>query len=359
MISESKSASSITPLLQRIAGNWWVKVLVQRAIGFLPGVLGKKANLGLARLTQGNIAERPTAAAYRIQRSVRNLSLLRTHTSVLIGGKHVLEVGTGWRGADPALFFLFGANSVTTVDHERWLSAESFRHSINMIESLWSKIGEEAQRHTPKAETRLKALVAARDSGHDLDTMLCTLNINYHIAPSANPSMVGITPGSIDLFYTESVLQRIPKAEINDKIAHVCDNLLKDGGVIFHRTDQRDIHTLEHVGNDQWALNYLRYSDFIFDTFLNGRFISQNRLRESDFINMFEQGGIEVRYVESRLVEGDLERYKTFTPAKRFRDKTPTDVVTRCSLIVGIKSPSTSRSIVREMRVETVEEVES
>lgn len=344
--------------LRRLAGNWWVKVLGQKTIGLLPGRLGREANLAVARVFQGRIAERPTAAEYRVLRSVRNLEIVREHTGVVLGGGHVLEIGTGWRGCDPALFFLFGADRVTTVDHERWLKLDSFIHSIDLIERLWPRIEAEARHHTPDAAARLALLTTVRDRAESLDEALDRLAINYRIAPSADPRSVGVAPGTVDLFYTESVLQRIPRQRIGYHVAHVCEALLKNGGAVFHRTDQRDIHTLEHVGNDTWALGYLRFSDWVFDTFLNGRFISQNRLRESDFLDLLQSCGIAIRYVESRRENSDLERLPSIRLAGRFRDKTPEDVVTRCSLIVGQKCPADGRPTVRKVVVGTLEEVE-
>ena len=360
--SKTTSARAIQsqPMLRRIAGNWWIKVIGQKMIGLLPGRLGSALNLKVARLLQGNITERPTASEYRVVRSARNLGLIRKFTGVTLDGAHVLELGTGWRGCDPILFLLCGATKVTTVDHERWLTLESFRHSVDLVRKVWPKIEDEAEQHRRGAVARLTTLHDKVAAAQTLDDALEAVGIDYRIAPDADPTTLGLDKGSVDVFYTESVLQRVPEKKIGRYIDYVCNHCLTLEGAVFHRTDQRDIHTLEHVGNDGWALAYLRFPDWIFNTFLNGRFISQNRLRESDFIRMLTQAGIVLTYIESRRHSDDITRLEKMQLPKRFRGKTPTDLATRCSLLIGHKnSISENLDPIRHEVVGSQEKVES
>lgn len=322
-------------ILKSVARNWWIKVLSQKMIGLLPGHLGSSLNLKLARAVQGDISERPTAGAYRIHRSIRNIRLLREQAGFSFANKKVLEIGTGWRGGDPLLFLLCGAKKVTTVDHARWLTLDSLRHSVNVIEQVWEQIVEEVCHHVDDGFSRLETIRQTAHGQDNLDVVLKELNIDYRIQHDADPTALGLQPNSVDLFYSESVLQRVPERKLGKFASVVCGSLLRPNGAIFHRTDQRDIHTLQHVGNKEWALAYLRFPEWIFHMFLNGRFISQNRLRESDFINIFAKSGIALLYVESRRHKDDLERVQTFKFAHRFRDKSPEDIATRCSILIG------------------------
>lgn len=318
-----------------VASNWWMKVISQKVVGLIPGRLGTIANLQLARLVQGNISERPTAGDYRIHRSINNIRLLREHAGFLMADKHILEIGTGWRAADPLLFLICGADKVTTVDHAKWLTLESLRHSVEVIEQVWDDIYAEVENHVNDGKYRLEKISETVKDTENLDFILAKLNIDYRIENDADPTILRIAPNSVDLFYSESVLQRVPERKLRKYVKVVCGYLLKSNGAVFHRTDQRDIHTLQHVGNKDWALAYLRFPDWFFTLFLNGRFISQNRLRESDFVKIFMAKGISFRYVESRRHKRDLERIKALRLARRFREKSPEDVATRCSILIG------------------------
>jgi hypothetical protein len=346
-------------ILRAIASNWWVKVLGQNALGLIPEPWGSKANLTMARLLQGKIEERPTASAYRIARSVRNLALAREYANFRTEGAHVLELGTGWRGGDLALLVVFGARKITTFDHRQWLQADAFRHSVRLIENSFAFIEQEAKMHCADPTANLSRLLDACRSDSSLDVILADIGVERHIRPNASPIDVPLTRGDVDLFYTESVLQRLPLEAVGPIMDYVLRELLRDGGAVFHRTDQRDIHTLDHIGNKRWALEYLKYPDVIFRHFLSGKFTSQNRLRESDWLEMLKDNGIAIGYIESRIVKGDLEITKSFKPARRFRNKSIVDLATRCSLIVGQKTLNPRAPTKHVQRIGTVQEVES
>lgn len=347
-------------VFKKIAGNWWVKVLSQKIIGLLPGRLGSTLNLKLASFLQGQISERPTAGIYRIKRSVRNLQLIREHTGRTLDSMRVLEIGTGWRGSDPILFVLCGACEVTTVDHAKWLTLDSLRHSVDMIQSSWVDIKQEVDHHTPDSKSRMDTIAKSVHSALSLEDALERLNIHYFIRSDADPTSLGLQPGSIDLFYSESVLQRVPEPKLRRYASTVFGQFMKKGGGMFHRIDQRDIHTLQHVGNNDWALSYLKFPEWIFQLFLNGRFISQNRLRESDFIDIFKTNGISLHYIESRRHKDDLERVVDTRFARRFQNKAPEDIATRCSILIGTFGGGTkSQNLIRELVVGGYDDIEA
>ncbi len=230
-----------------------------------------------------------------------------------------------------ALFVVCGAQ-VTTFDHHQWLEPDSFRHSVKLIRDNLAAVEAEARKHCPDFATNLVALEAACTGGGAIRDILARAGVDYRITHNACPD--SIEP--VDLLYTESVLQRLPIGDVARVLGRAL-SLLKDTGATFHRIDQRDINTLAHVGNGRWALEYLKYPEWFFRSFISGRFTSQNRLRESDWLNLLRHSGVAATYIESRSVDGDAERMQAFRPAARFRHKTAEDMATRCSLIIGRK----------------------
>ena len=344
---------------RRAVSNYWVKLLAQNALGLLPNSFGARANLALAQAVQGRMAERPTAQIFRVRRSIRNIRLMREHAGFRAEGARVLELGTGWRAADPAIFHVLGAEEVVTLDHQRWLRRDSFVHSVEMLESARAELLEEAGGAAADAGRRLDELVRLVRSDLGLDEILAKIGVRYLVSRTLDLSPLRADGKRFDAFYSESVLHRIPAASLRARLQVIAGELLRPGAASFHRTDQRDINTLEHIGNSVWALNYLRHSDLVFDRFLSGKFTSQNRHRESDFIRLLEDVGISTRFVESRLAEGDVEKVARMRLAARFRQKTPEDVAVRCSLLVGVYGCAPDGPPVRERVLGSIREIES
>jgi len=146
-----------------------------------------------------------------------------------------------------------------------------------------------------------------------------------------------VPPKSIDLFYSDSVLHRIPERDLALLLKDVGERLMRPGALCFHRTDQCDINSHPHIDPSLWRLAYLRYPDWYFDAIISGRFNSQNRLRESDFIALLESAGIWILFKDSVIHGEDLERMRTFKVADRFREKSLKDLATVRSTLIGRK----------------------
>jgi len=347
--------------LYSIASNYWIKLLFQNTIGLLPDKLGSKINTYITRLVQGKLEEQPYVQEYRLHRSLRNIRLIREYTSFTLPDSNVLEFGTGWCGRDIALFHILGAHKITTIDHQRWLTKDEFIHQLTLIDRIWDQVSSEAKAQgisESTARKRLEQLLTTLSDGEDFIETLNNVGIKSVIHPKMDVKAIVDQGEKFDLFFSESVIQRIPRERLAQRVEDIAQNFLNPLAVFFHRTDQRDINTLEHVGNNRWALDYLKHSDFVFDTFMSGKFTSQNRLREDDFCTMFEANDVTMRYIESRCVEGDIERIYDMKLAKRFRDKSPEQNAYRCSLIIGVHKDPVKPKCVREVLIGTLKDVE-
>lgn len=333
-------------LLYSVARRRWVKLAIQWVLSCLPVPIGFRLNQAMVNIAVGKFHHRGDLKA-RIEKGLRNLRLLHRKTGLQLDRRIVLEWGTGWHGIDLILFFLLGAERIHTVDH--WANLEKttmlavidrFRES-DVRELLFA--GESVGELGPQ-EQRL-ATLERLNCDLRLGELLDALHVTYHVASNCRAQSLGLPRREIDLFYSESVLQRIPEVELRSNLQFVGSELLRDGAAVFHRTDQKDINTQDHLDARLWGLDYLRYSDAFFKLFLSNRFASQNRMRESDFLDALSAAGINTIYLESYYDPADLARLETFPLAKRFRQKNLQDLANRASIMVGEYSARDAESV--------------
>jgi hypothetical protein len=318
-------------LLGELAHDWRLKVAVQNVLGALPGCLGFKANEACVRLLRGYVDKTDTEK--RTAKGIANLALIQQETEVSFNDMTVLEVGTGWHGIDLVLFSLVGARHIHTVDHHRHLTLQSLqRHTPGILSPQYLKRLSELA-----PDVRQRAAALKWKEWGTLDEALRDLRVTLWISWSCLTNHFDIPPGSIDLFYSDSVLHRIPEKDLALLLKDVGERLMHPGGVCFHRTDQCDINSQPHIDPSLWRLAYLKYPDWYFETIISGRFNSQNRLRESDFIELLEAAGVRIVWKESVLHEEDLERMRSFKVAARFRGRSLEDLATVRSTLIGRK----------------------
>jgi hypothetical protein len=144
-------------------------------------------------------------------------------------------------------------------------------------------------------------------------------------------------------------LHRIPRRDLERGLRHIGERLLSERAVFFHRIDPQDINAMNHADPSLHSLKYLEYSDFFFDTFVSGRFNSQNRLRESDFIDLFGAANMAPVFVFGQTVPALARDLRV---AKRFQGKSVEDLATTHSTIVGRRKRFRGESVDFEHRVE-------
>lgn len=317
-------------VIKHLVRDYRVKLLAQKTISFLPGKLGFWTNEKIVRLTQGYLQE--DYYKKRIDKGVQNMYTLQSH-KFCFKDACVLEMGTGWHAVDLILFYLFGAEKIFTIDHHCHLDIKVISRVLKVITnenfidkseiediSLWNK--------------RIQNLKNIANEDLTLAVFLETIHGQFFKRTSADITDISLSD-KINLWYSESVLHRIPVNSLEESTTHICKNLLADNAYFFHRLDQKDINAQGHVDKSLWKFDYLKYSDFVYDKIITCRFNSQNRLRESDFIQLFKKNGLEILEVQSYIKEEDLDRMKTFIPAPRFETHTLKDMATAASIIIG------------------------
>ena len=312
------------------AKDWRVKVAVQNLVSLLPRPIAFELNERLVRVVAGTVRERGLGTS-RVLKGLANIRLVQEHAAFRFANARVLEVGTGWHGIDLMLFSLLGASRITTIDHAPHLSLENLRAHVDLVAAEECRAAFEEAGVVPE---RLSALIEAARSARTLAEFLEFLKVRYLTVQSSEYDRLPLDAGSVDFFYSESVLQRIPERHLGALLKRARE-LMSPSAVFFHRTDQKDINAQDHLDSTRWHLAYLSYSGFVFNTFLSSKLNSQNRLRESDFLDLFNGAGLKVAYVESTVRSSDMERMRGFQVDHRFRGKALEDLCTIATKFLG------------------------
>ena len=323
--------SLITNKLKALARDWRVKIAIQNTLSLLPGNAGFRINEQITQFVRGSMEAR-IESKKRFLKGIDNIHLIRNNVEEFnLKDRTILELGTGWHGVDLVIFYLLGAKNIITIDHYPHLT---LAYMVSTIETLLNNSDVVSRLiELGLLPDRVSVLEASIAQASSLAELLKSLEIDYQIVTSAEYKYLTIKQQPVDFFYSESILHRLPVKHLQD-LLQVVSGCLSNDAVIFHRTDQSDINAQRHVDTELWALNYLRYSEWFFNLFMSGKFNSQNRLRESDFLQLLDESGMSPIYLESHCRKDDMDRLRNFKVARRFKDKTIEDLSVKHSKIV-------------------------
>ena len=267
----------------------------------------------------------------RVDKGLNNISMLREVAGFDLRDKTILELGTGGHGIDLLIFYALGGQACYTVDVRCQLDTSMLR-SLPVIENRLQEFMDYFGIDMDEVYGRLEKL----KSLETLEEILATMQVTFiRFSDFAQQA-----PGdeAIDLLYSESNLQRIPKRRIAALLDSVKPTLRRDA-CGFYRIDCRDIHIQRnrkiHDPN-LWRLEYLKFSDWMWRLMTTEKFGSQNRLRACQFIELSERMvDCRLQYMETYTYAGDNERVAQLPLAAPFRGLPAEDVaVSHARMIV-------------------------
>lgn len=294
--------------------NWRVKGIVQKILALAPG--GGRVNdwlqtaLGDLRDFEGNVDRKLTGDWAGI------LAYLG-EVGAEVEGRTILEIGTGWYPTLPVAFHLAGAGAIHTFDVVRHLDE---RKSFRMLRRLGRHLDLIAERgHVPRTavEERYRRLLATRN----LSQLLDAASIRYH-AP-ADAASTGLPAASIDMVFSNSVLEHVPPAAIRLLLAEN-RRILRPGGWAVHCVACNDHYA--HFDRSISFINFLRFNERQW-WWWNNRLNYQNRLRAPDFLRLAEEQELRVVFEARAVRPGTREALKTLPLAPEFRHYSPEDLV--------------------------------
>jgi len=274
---------------------WRMKVLVQFLLALLPG--GERINYLLQRLKGSH---RPSRMARRILEMADELALVAE--SGRLGGGHVVEIGTGWDGIGAMMLYLLGARKVSTYDHVRHVRYKLARRAVEQIGANLPKIAAAASMAEETLAQRLRPL---KEAG-DLETLFQRAGIDY-VAPG-DGARTGLPAGSVDLVYSHAVLEHVYEKAVGELTVEA-RRVLAPGGVAFHLIGLGDHYASDRRGVS--GVNFLKYRPWVWNLWVKNRISYHNRLREKQFIEIFQAHGATVRVARHLIRPKDLEALKT------------------------------------------------
>jgi SAM-dependent methyltransferase len=288
------------------AVDWRVKGVVQKSLSWVP--FGVEANDLFRRVVRGRRhLDREIAMKVRSDWLVLMAHINRA--GIPMAGCELLEIGTGWYPTLPTCFSLCGAARCRTFDLTRHMHPRS---TVRMLASLSNHADEiaEAGRRSP-AEVR--ADLARIASATSLEEALERARISYH-AP-ADATVTGLEDGCVDVVFSNSVLEHVPRPVIARMMAESL-RVLKPGGHAIHSVNCGDHYAYSDRRITQ--VNYLSYPEREWARW-NNDLQYQNRLRACDFLDLARESGLEIVFEAHHAKPHLVKQVESMDIAPEFR----------------------------------------
>lgn len=292
--------------------HWRIKGLLQKTLGALPG--GDALHYRMQRRF-GGMRDPRREIGLKLDDWEGMVKQLR-EAGLEIPGARLMEIGSGWYPTLPLACHLVGAARVHTVDLNRLLKPDLMRLCIEMLGEQLPRLASVCRIDPAETEARYARLRAASTRSDDPATISDGV-IEYRApADAADP---GLSDGSIDAIFSNSVLEHVPPDAI-ERIHRASLRLLRPGGWIFHSVNCGDHYA--YVDPKVHQLHYLRFSDREWARW-NNAFLYQNRLRAHQFVDAARDAGFEIVRDSSHVGPQRLEQLRTMTVAPEFARFTP------------------------------------
>ncbi len=295
--------------------RWIAKALVQKVISILPQpdrwnyVFQRRVTRGFPRTDQDFSA--------KLDWAVRQLAVLRENPALEIPASQFYEFGAGWDLIQPLAYHALGVERQTVVDIRPNVRLELVNDAIRRVGPLLERMG-----HPPERRFDTAPLSSS-------DELERRFEIRY-LAP-ADARATGLGNDSIDVITSTETLEHIPAPDVA-AILRESARILRPEGLWSGVIDMQDHYSFfdPHIN----VYNYLRYSDRVW-RLINSDVHYQNRLRNSDYLSLAGESGLEL-VLERRgpVSDEDLEALAGIPLAPRFRAYEREDLAIKWTLIV-------------------------
>ncbi len=240
---------------------WWAKIGAKIVASRLPFGYSLWQKLGLFR--HGKMDQ------VRYVQGVFDQHIARAGFSNQLKGKTVLELGPGDSIATAVIAACHGAKAVL-ID-----SGDYAVRDVGLYQNFANRLKEYGLDAPDLSDAESREDVLAICGGKYL--------------PNGLSSLQAISDGSVDLIFSQAVLEHVRRHEFLETMKE-CRRVLKSNGAASHRVDLKD-----HLGG---GLNNLRFRESVWESnfFVRSGFYT-NRIRFSEMIAMFEEAGFCIKAV--------------------------------------------------------------
>lgn len=320
-------------MIARVAKNWRVKGLIQKALGVAPG--GHWINDKL-QVAFGDLKNFDRNIDTKFHDWVGIMSYLEAVNRSSVLGLAIMEIGSGWYPTLPLCFTLAGARACHTFDISRLMNESMAFRVLGILERYLDVIAEKSRRPLEAVQQTYQRLRQA----NTLSQLLAFAQIHYH-APADASNVPSLSAESMDLVYSNSVLEHVPAAVIGALMREAWRLLRKDG-LAVHAVACNDHYA--HFDKSISFINFLQFTDREWRLW-NNPLNYQNRLRAPDFIRAAEESGFQVIHQARAVRPGTREALETMRLAPEFASYIGEDLAATTVDFVAIKlcSPQVSR----------------
>jgi SAM-dependent methyltransferase len=298
--------------------HWKTKARIQNAVSRIPSSVSYATYYWLQRKFGGLRKINPQT---KFEAAVQTWRLIQ-ELDYDPAGKTFLEIGTGRVPNVPMSFWLMGAKGTVTVDVNPYMRTELIVEVLDFMSRDRERIRKIFG--TLLDEQRFNELLSLHDgSNFSLRAFLDLCQINY-VSPG-DAADTGLTDKSVDFHTSRAVFEHIP-ASVLKKIIEEGNRVIRDDGLFVHRIDYSD--HFSHSDKSISSINFLQYSDPVWDRYAGNRYMYMNRLRHDDFLSILESMGHNILLTRPDVDPRALEQLNSGTLQldERFRAKS-TDVL--------------------------------
>jgi SAM-dependent methyltransferase len=278
----------------------------------MPG--GKRLNDHLQR-TLGEVRHFERHVASKVEDWKLSLQYLND-VEFDVRGTTVVEIGTGWHPTLPICFGLAGVKRVMTFDTIRHLDAELTFRMIRVLEAHLDTIAESCRTCAGRVRQNYHGLLHAEN----VLALLQQAHVEYKAPADARATR--LLPDTVDLVYSNSVMEHVPKDGIRDLMRESM-RILRPGGLVLHNVGCNDHYAFIDGGIS--SVNYLRYSESTWRKW-NNSLQYQNRLRAPEFLELAAESGLEVIYKRIAVRSGTSEALAKLEVCSEFQRFSPEEL---------------------------------
>jgi len=198
----------------------------------------------------------------------------------------------------------------------RHLDASLTFRMIAALEAHLDSIAEACGIHAGEVRERYQKLLQAKD----VYALLKLGDVEYH-AP-ADARITQLSSNSVDLVFSNSVMEHVPKDVIED-LMHESVRILRPGRLALHNVGCNDHYAFMDRGIS--FVNYLQFSESRW-RWWNNSLQYQNRLRAPQFLEMAAKAGLNVIYKQIAVRPGTSDALAKLKLAPEFQRFSPEDL---------------------------------
>jgi hypothetical protein len=197
----------------------------------------------------------------------------------------ILDFGAGWHPTIPFLFYSLGVERQFLCDVQPVLNRDMAGQTMNTFLSV---VKDPQQPY----RSRLRRLPEPLSPEVSWTDYLKRMGITYH-APY--DTLIGEIAGSVEIVVCTQVLYFINRQILADCFGQL-RKVLKKGGIFLATVYLFDVNATAQNGLSQY--NHLRYSPEVWESWINSRLMSYNRLKARDYRELLEQAGFTIRHFD-------------------------------------------------------------